>query len=263
MHFSTGESACLLPAALASAAGYCNCWVLPARCHAVQPSGLHAGRRGAGGAAQGHVCACGRAGAGHNVPPHPGCAHAAPGGWARGIGSCVHGCQAGRSHLCSYAKEAGCRGHARPVYSPPQPVERRGGGHGATLPPTLFCPPHQAPPPRPDRPPSALQVSDDGARDYRLVVQRHYESEPSLTMGRFRPKGRCACSKRVVSPTPLCACLCLHTFGAQRSCSCWSPVCSWCRRAWGMLHDTPAGAARMAAATPSFQGLSSRCACGA
>ncbi|KAL4419625.1 hypothetical protein ABPG77_008566 [Micractinium sp. CCAP 211/92] len=34
------------------------------------------------------------------------------------------------------------------------------------------------------------QVSDDGARDYRLVVQRHYESEPTLTMGRYKPKGR-------------------------------------------------------------------------
>ncbi|KAL4443214.1 hypothetical protein ABPG75_010969 [Micractinium tetrahymenae] len=34
------------------------------------------------------------------------------------------------------------------------------------------------------------QVSDDGARDYRLVVQRQYESEPSLTVGRYKSKGR-------------------------------------------------------------------------
>lgn len=31
-----------------------------------------------------------------------------------------------------------------------------------------------------------LQVSADGPRDYRMVVQRLYEREPQLAMGRFR-----------------------------------------------------------------------------
>lgn len=30
------------------------------------------------------------------------------------------------------------------------------------------------------------QVSTDGPRDYRMVVQRLYEREPQLAMGRFR-----------------------------------------------------------------------------
>ncbi|PSC69785.1 Fanconi anemia group J-like protein [Micractinium conductrix] len=34
------------------------------------------------------------------------------------------------------------------------------------------------------------QGSDDGARDYRLVVQRQYEKEPGLAMGRYKPRGR-------------------------------------------------------------------------
>ena len=31
-------------------------------------------------------------------------------------------------------------------------------------------------------------MSDDGPRDYRLVVQRLYEREPALAMGRYKPR---------------------------------------------------------------------------
>jgi hypothetical protein len=34
--------------------------------------------------------------------------------------------------------------------------------------------------------PPTLQVSTDGGRDYRLVAQRFYEREPTLTMGRSK-----------------------------------------------------------------------------
>lgn len=44
--------------------------------------------------------------------------------------------------------------------------------------------------PRPPCAPSPpyRQVSDDGARDYRLVVTRYYEREPGLAMGRYKSR---------------------------------------------------------------------------
>lgn len=63
----------------------------------------------------------------------------------------------------------------------------------------------------PTHPPTVPQASDDGARDYRLVVQRYYEREAGLAMGRYNKGGRwggrlmCTCVLLRLQQSLVCA----------------------------------------------------------